>query len=162
MENKQKYVYMFSEEGAADYGYSTAKVTIDGKEQTIKYSAMYESEESSKVYIFKDKKMVGQFEHSQLRDIKEHDGKYSEIMRENRKLELPKAMLEVTEMQTPAFVHSGEKLLGEYFKKKGISEGFDDNNNNFIPKRESFEMPIIKHPEKLMEDQTGWKPPKQK
>lgn len=132
MENKQKYVYMFSEEGAADYGYSTANVTIDGKEQTIKYSAMYESEESSKEYIFKDKKMVGQFEHSQLRDIKEHDGKYSEIMRENRKLELPKAMLE------------------------------DDNNNNFIPKRELFEMPIIKHPEKLMEDQTGWKPPKQK
>lgn len=80
----------------------------------------------------------------------------------NRELELPKAMLEVTEMQTPAFTHSSEKLLGEYFKKKGISEGLDDNNNNFIPKRELFEMPITKRPEELKEDQTGWKPPKQK
>ncbi len=115
MENNKKFVYMFSEEGAADYGYSTAKVTIDGKEQKIKYSAMYESEESASVYKFQDKKMVGQFAHSELRDIKEHDGKYSEIMRKNREtqikvdsFELPNRLEEkdIPEFEMPTNIES--------------------------------------------------------
>lgn len=93
----EEYVFMFSEEAASKYGYFTAKVVIDGEEQNIKYSATYKKEEDANSYAYNDKKRVGKFNHLQLKDVIEHDGKYSEEMRKNRQQNIK----EIAEFELP-------------------------------------------------------------
>jgi len=56
----------------------------------------------------------------------------------------------------PPFGHEGAKFLNRFFKKKGLKEGFDDNNNNFvvikknqIPLNDYGLASLIKYPKKL-------------
>lgn len=107
-------------------------ITKDG--QKIKYTGAVLKTEN---YKWPDKKLIGEFADNEIKFL----SRGLEISAQNS-------------------TNSIFELLEKNFE---LPKGFEDNkNNNFIPKRELSEMPIIKQPEKLMKDQTGWKPPKQK
>lgn len=60
----------------------------------------------------------------------------------------------------PPFGHDGATYLDQYFKSRGLEEGFDDNNNNItiiesrnIELRDYVIVNIIKYPERLYENQ---------
>lgn len=60
----------------------------------------------------------------------------------------------------PAFGHEGQKTINQFFKEKGLSEGFDDNNNNLvIIEKEQIELEsydfasLIKYPTRLYDNQ---------
>ncbi len=60
----------------------------------------------------------------------------------------------------PPFGHDGATFLDQYFKSRGLKEGFDDNNNNLviiesrkIELRDYVLVNIIKYPERLYSEQ---------
>ena len=60
----------------------------------------------------------------------------------------------------PPFGHEGARTLNSFFKEKGLIEGFDDNNNNFVVlEKNQIEVSdytkasLIKYPKKLYEYQ---------
>lgn len=59
-----------------------------------------------------------------------------------------------------SFAHPGAELLDQYFKEKGLDEGFSDNNNNLVVMEHNSIVvsdhtacSVIKYPEKLYSDQ---------